>query len=149
MAMPRCPCIVLLQCSDGKRVSGRGGKSALDLHISCKWKWKWSRTVVWLFATPWTVAHQAPPFVGFSRQEYWSGLPFSSPGDLPEPGIKPRSPALQADALTSEPPGKPPISATRYPLIMLPLSSFVWHHHPQWDYLLSAELRDLGQLCCC
>jgi len=45
--------------------------------------------------------------MGFSRQEYWSGLPFSSPGDLPNPGIKARSPALQADALTSEPPGKP------------------------------------------
>ena len=60
-----------------------------------------------LFATPWTVAHQAPPSLGFSRQEYWSGLPFPSPGDLPDPGIKPGSPALQADALTSEPPGKP------------------------------------------
>ena len=60
-----------------------------------------------LFATPWTVAHQAPPSMGFSRQEYWSGLPFPSPGDLPDPGIEPRSPALQADALTSEPPGKP------------------------------------------
>ena len=59
-----------------------------------------------LFATPWTVAYQAPPFMGFSRQEYWSGLPFPSPGDLPDPGIEPRSPALQADALTSEPPGK-------------------------------------------
>ena len=59
-----------------------------------------------LFVTPWTVAYQAPLSVGFSRQEYWSGLPFSSPGDLPNPGIKPRSPALQADALPSEPPGK-------------------------------------------
>ena len=59
-----------------------------------------------LFATLWTVAHQAPPSIGFSRQEYWSGLPFPSPGDLPDPGIEPRSPALQADALTSEPPGK-------------------------------------------
>ena len=47
---------------------------------------------------PWTVAHQAPPFMGFSRQEYWSGLPFPSPGDLPDPGIEPRSPTLQADA---------------------------------------------------
>ena len=56
---------------------------------------------VQLFATLWTVAHQALPSMGFSRQEYWSGLPFSSPGDLPEPGIKPRSPALQADALIS------------------------------------------------
>ena len=60
-----------------------------------------------LFATPCTVAHQAPPPMGFSRQEYWSGLPFPSPGDLPDPGIESRSPALQADALTSEPPGKP------------------------------------------
>ena len=56
---------------------------------------------------PWTVAHQAPPSMGFSRQEYWIGLPFPSPGDLPDPGIEPRSPTLQADALTSAPPGKP------------------------------------------
>ena len=66
-----------------------------------------SLSCVQLFATPWTKAQQAPPSMGFSRQEYWSGLPFPSPGDLPDPGIKPRSPALQADALTSEPPGKP------------------------------------------
>ena len=59
-----------------------------------------------LFATMWTVAHQASPPMGFSRQEYWSGLPFPSPGDLPNPGIEPRSPALEADTLTSEPPGK-------------------------------------------
>ena len=55
----------------------------------------------------WTVAHQASPSMGFSRKEYWSGLPFPSPGDLPDPGIKPRSPTLQADALTSALPGKP------------------------------------------
>ena len=59
-----------------------------------------------LFATPWTVAYHAPPSVGFSRQEYWSGLPFPSLGDLPNPGIKPGSPTLQADALPSELPGK-------------------------------------------
>ena len=59
-----------------------------------------------LFATPWTVAHQASPSMGFSRQEYWSGLTFPSPGDLPDPGIKPESPTLEADAVTSEPPGK-------------------------------------------
>ena len=58
---------------------------------------------VQLFAAPWTVAHQAPPSMEFFRQEYWSGLPFPSPGDLPNPGIEPRSPTLQADALTSEP----------------------------------------------
>ena len=57
--------------------------------------------------TPWTVAHQAPPSMEFSRQEYWSGLPFPSPGDLPNPGMEPRSPTLQADALPSELPGKP------------------------------------------
>ena len=59
-----------------------------------------------LFGTLWTVSYQAPPSVGFSRQEYWSGLPFPSPGDLPNPGIEPRSPALQADTLLSEPPGE-------------------------------------------
>ena len=57
-------------------------------------------------ATPWTVARQAPLSMGFSRQEYWSGLPFPSPGDLSNPGIEPRSPALRADALPPEPPGK-------------------------------------------
>ena len=59
------------------------------------------------FVTPWTVAHQAPLSMGFPRQECWSGLPFPSPGDLSYSGIKPRSPALQADPLQSEPPGKP------------------------------------------
>ena len=53
-------------------------------------------------ATPWTVACQAPLSMGFSRQEYWSGLPFPSPGDLPNPGIKPRSPALQSDSLLTK-----------------------------------------------
>ena len=62
-----------------------------------------SLSCVRLFATLWTVAYQASPSMGFSKQEYWSGLPFSSPGDLPNPGIEPRSPALEADALTSEP----------------------------------------------
>ena len=56
-----------------------------------------------LFATPWMVTYQAPRSMGFSRQEYWSGLPFPSPGDLPNPGIEPGSPALQTDDLPSEP----------------------------------------------
>ena len=73
-----------------------------------RWAYKVkSLSHVWPFVTLWTVACQAPPSMGFSRQEYWSGLPFPSPGDLPNPGIKPRSPALQADSLPSEPPGKP------------------------------------------
>ena len=62
---------------------------------------------VQLFMTPWTVAHQAPLSMEFSRQEYWSGQPLPSPGDLPNPGIKPWSPALQVNSLPSEPPGKP------------------------------------------
>ena len=72
-----------------------------------------SLSSVQLFGTPWTVAYQALPSIGFSRQEYWSGLSFPSPGDLPDPGIEPKSeiepgyPAFQADALISEPPGKP------------------------------------------
>ena len=59
-----------------------------------------------LLVTPWTVACQAPLSMEFSRQGYWSGLPFPSPGDLPDPGIEPGSPSLQADALTSEPTSK-------------------------------------------
>ena len=66
-----------------------------------------SETVSHSVVTPWTVACQAPLSLGFSRQEYWSGLPFPSPGDLPDPGIKPGSFALRADSLPSEPPGKP------------------------------------------
>ena len=62
---------------------------------------------VQLFVIPRTVAYQAPPSMEFSRKEYWNGLPFPSPGDLPNPGIKPRSPTLQADALLSELQGKP------------------------------------------
>ena len=71
-----------------------------------QWKWK-SLSHVWLFVTSWTVARQAPRSIGFSRQEYWSGLPFPPPGDLPNPGMEPRSPALQADSLPAEPQGKP------------------------------------------
>ena len=65
-----------------------------------------------LFATPWAVAYKAPLSMEFLRQEYWSGLPFPSPGDLPNPGIEPGSPALQADSLSSEPPRKPAKSYT-------------------------------------
>ena len=60
--------------------------------------------------TPWTVSHQAPLSMGFSRQEYWNGSPFPPPGDLPDPGIKPRcpvSPSLAGRFSTTEPPGKP------------------------------------------
>ena len=69
-------------------------------------KWK-ALSYIWFFVTPSTVACQAPLSMGFSRKEYWNGLPFPFPGDLPNPGFKPRSPTLQADSLLSEPPGKP------------------------------------------
>ena len=72
-----------------------------EFHLKVK-----SLSRVQLFVTPWTLAYQASLSMGFSRQEYWSGVPFPSPGDLPNPGIKPGSPALQADTLPSEPPGK-------------------------------------------
>ena len=84
---------------------------------------------------PMDCSHQAPPSMGFSRQEYWSGLPFPSPGDLPDPGIEPRSPTLQADAVTSEPPGKPyfrnwyhikPVNQARNLGIIL--DSILFHH---------------------
>ena len=79
--------------------SGRGRKGeTTSTEVKVKVK---SLSRVRLFATPWTAAHQAPPSMRFSRQEYWSGLPFPSPGDLPDPGIEPRSPTLQVDALTS------------------------------------------------
>ena len=65
-----------------------------------------SLSCVQLYVTPWTVAHQAPPSMGFSRQEYWSGVPFPTPGDLLDPEIEPGSSALQADSLPSKPPGK-------------------------------------------
>ena len=64
-------------------------------------------SLVRLFVIPWTVACLVPVSMGFCRQEYWSGLPFPSPGDLPNSGSEPRSPALQADSLPTKPLGKP------------------------------------------
>ena len=82
----------------------------MDYNFNLKdhnYRLKWSEVKllsrVWLFVIPWTVAYQGPLSLGFSRQEYWSGLPFPSPGDLPNPGIESGSPVLQADALPSEP----------------------------------------------
>ena len=83
-------------------IPGQGTKIPHAVKVKMK-----SLSCVRLFKTPWTVAYQASPSMGFSRQEYWSGLPFPSPGDLPNSGMEPGSPALEADALTSEPPGKP------------------------------------------
>ena len=86
------------------RCLGRAGRSAVSW-VNARVKVK-PLSRVPLFETPWTVAHQAPQSMEFSRQEHWSGLPFPSPGDLPDPGIEPGSPTLRAEALPSEPPGK-------------------------------------------
>ena len=95
------------ECSSAYMGSFEGGHHYFHyLHHSLKVKVKLLSRVR-LFETLWTVAYQALPSMGFSRQVYWSGMPFPSPGDLPNPGIEPRYPALQTDALPSEPPGKP------------------------------------------
>ena len=88
---------------------------------------------VWLFATPRTIVYQAPPSMGFSRQEYWSGLQFPSPGDLPDPNIEPGYPALRADALTSEPLGE-------YKWIDLPAKVSIHS-----NFLGFSKKADLGQ----
>ena len=80
--------------------------NALLLNLSYEFQSHSLSLLVSSTVTQWTVAYQAPLFMGFSRQENWSGLPFPSPGDLPNPGIETGSPSLQADALPSEPPWK-------------------------------------------
>ena len=70
------------------------------------------------FVAPWTVARQAPLSMGFSRPEYWSGLPFPSPGDLRDPGLEPMSPGLKVDSLPSEPPDK--LSSIHYTCCFFP-----------------------------
>uniref|UniRef100_A0A452FS50 protein-tyrosine-phosphatase n=1 Tax=Capra hircus TaxID=9925 RepID=A0A452FS50_CAPHI len=87
-----------------------------------------------MFATPWTIACQAPLSIGFSRQEYWSGLPFLSPGDLPDPGIEPGSPTFQADSLPSEPSGKCTINVMplNCPETIPPPIPSVWKNCTDW-----------------
>ena len=103
-----------LQLMDNDKMTQTGeqfkkGNWKLNFVYDASWKvgMKWSQVKslshVRLFATPWRVTYKALRSMGFSRQDYWSGLPFPSPGDLPNPGIEPGSPALQTDALPSEP----------------------------------------------
>ena len=98
----------LLRSHNSQYMSNLADYNIIYFSIWCPVKVK-SLSCVRLCATPWTAACQAPLSMGFSRQEYWSGLPFPSPEDLPNPGIEPRSPALQTDTLPSEPLGKPSI----------------------------------------
>ena len=94
---------IILQLVPGILRRGITGSNCMDEWVS---EWK-SLSCFQLFVTPWTVACQVPLSMGFSRQVYWSGLPFPPPGDLPDPGIQPGSPTLLADSLPYEPPGKP------------------------------------------
>ena len=89
-----------------------------------------SLSVVQLFATTWTVAHQASLFIGFSRQEYWSGLPFPSPGDLPHPGIEPGSPALKADSFWP--------NAECIPACSFRFQPSIWNGFPHLVYLVNS-----------
>ena len=92
---------------------------------------------VQLFATPWIVGHQAPLSMGFSSQEYWSGLPVLPPGDLPNPRIEPGSPVLQADSLPSETPGKPKTNA----------SMIHWLGIKPWSPTWEASILPLNHQC--
>ena len=104
-------------------------------------KWKCQLlSCVWLFVTPWTIAHQAPLSMGFSRQEDWSGFPSPPPGDLPAPGIEPRCPTLQADSLPSEPPGKPEHLSysinIKYSVDPKQLTNKRWTEKPNYSWLV-------------
>ena len=100
------PCKLLCRGTDPSLSSPRLRTDLPSFNSRKKRKKVKSLSRVQLFSTPWTVAYQGPLSMGLSRPEYWSGLSFPSPGDLPNPGTKPRSPTLWADALRSEPPGK-------------------------------------------
>ena len=110
-------------------------------------------TCVWLFATPWTIAHQTLLSMVFSRQEYWSGLPFPTPGDLPNPGIKPMSsvsPTLSGRFFTTVPPGKP-VASSYLGYNDLLLCSLVVHHvsdYSDWGSKIVSILVGKGQLVC-
>ena len=101
-----------------------------------------SPSVIFDSVTPWAVAHQAPLSMGFSRQEYWSGLLCPPPGDLPNPGIKLRSPALQAGSLLSEAPVKP--SGKVAVFLIRPSHDWMMPTHIMGDSLLYSESTDLN-----
>ena len=98
--------------------------------------------VSWLFRTPWTVALQDPLSMGVSRQEYWSGLPFPPPGNFPNPGIKPRSPALQVDSLPSEPPVEPRWKKEMHQsLDLLPSRTFFKSRICDFNILIALDIK--------
>ena len=110
------------------------GSSGVGMSLCDMWVWHYEYVITCSVMsdslTPWTVAHQVPLSMEFSRQEYWSGLPFPSPGDLPDPGIKPGSPALQAGSLLSEPPGKLPECHWEEVQLVSRSLDMTWHWSP-------------------
>ena len=132
----------------------------MHAHVcSCVLMCAQSLSHVWSFATPWTVASQAPLSVGFFRQEYWSGLPFPSPGGLPNPGIEITSPAFSSGFFTTHPPGKPilcvflelycfldnPVMLAIWSLVPLPFLNPVWTSgSSQFTYCWSLAWRILS-----
>ena len=106
-------------CVQGPQCSRRNVCVSVYVRVCCV------LSCVQLFETPWTVARQAPLSMEFSRKEYWSGLPFPSPGHLSNPEIEPGFPALHADSLPSEPPGKPIINYNQHDVFLDPQSLFI------------------------
>ena len=111
--------------------------------------------LVQLLTTSWTVAQQTALSMEFSRKEYWNGLPFPPPGDLPDPGIEPISPALQVDSFTTEPPGKPFYPVRRNKLKKKKRNTECWHQweckivQPHfcaiWDFLIKLNFYPMNQ----
>ena len=96
-----------------------------------------------IFCNPWTVACQAPPSMGFSKQEYWNGLPFPSPGDLPDQGIEPKSPIFWEDSLSAEPQGKPIYT---YTYILTYFFSW-WWLSSVWLFVIPQTVARQASLC--
>ena len=119
----------------------------------------WSLSHVRLFVTPWIVARQALLSMGFSRQEYWSGLPFPPPEDLPNPGTEPASPALAGGFFTTEPPGLPYITSNKYlknklhNSIIIPRNTYKElceiNLHRKYRIFYKILLREISALCTC
>ena len=101
--------------------SHKAMKHQVVISTLCVWVHACALSHVQLSMAPWTVTYQAPPSMEFSRQDYWSGLPFPTPGVLPNPGIEPSSPTLQVDPLQIEPPGKPTIGLRDFKGLLLPI----------------------------
>ena len=150
-----CWCTGMTQRDGMGREMGRGfrmGNTCTPMADSCQAS-KHLLNRVLLFVIPWTVVNQASLSLEFSRQEYWSGLVFPSPGDLDDPGTEPRSPALQADTLPSEPPGKDSCQCMAKPIqyykvISLQLNKFMLKKRKQLSFNKKINLKKILKANC-